>query len=115
MEVSRGVHGSNILTVLIRSHGFTLQDASDYVGVQYKKFMDDFVSDLDNLPSFGPQLDAAVRLYFEKMSCIGNVVCSFETPRYFGARREEVRRTGVVTLLAPEEVRTPCFIFSGFY
>lgn len=105
MEQSKGLEGVNILTVLMKSHGFTLQDASDYVGAQYKKFMDDFVSDMDNLPSFGAELDESVRLYFTKMShwCIGNVVWSFETPRYFGARLEEVKKTGIVTLLPIEE------------
>lgn len=105
MEQSKGLDGNNILTVLMKSHGFTLQEASDYVGVQYKKFMDEFVSDLNSLPSFGSEVDTNVSLYFTKMShwCIGNVVWSFETPRYFGAGREEVIKTGVVTLSPREE------------
>ncbi|CAF1244322.1 unnamed protein product [Adineta steineri] len=56
------------------------------------------------LMSWGTKIDTQVEKYINGLGAviIGNAVWSFETPRYFGTEREEVKRTRRVTLLALE-------------
>ena len=51
---------NNILTVLQRAHGWTLQQASDSVGAHCKELADVFESAKRELPSFGVELDHIV-------------------------------------------------------
>ena len=60
MEQSMGHLTNNILTVLQREKGFSLQSASDYVGVHFKELVDRFESNKTRLPSFGTELDEVV-------------------------------------------------------
>ncbi|KAA1466697.1 terpenoid synthase [Dentipellis sp. KUC8613] len=100
MEQTKGLAGNNFLTVLMRTQGMTLQQASDYTGGHFQALMDTFLAGKAQLRSFGPAVDAEVKLWIECMQHwpVGNLHWSFETPRYYGAAREEVRRTRVVTL-----------------
>ncbi|TFY62809.1 hypothetical protein EVG20_g6566 [Dentipellis fragilis] len=100
MEQTKGLAGNNFLTVLMRTQGMTLQQASDYTGAHFKSLMDVFLAGKAELRSFGPAVDAEVKLWIECMQHwpVGNLHWSFETPRYYGDAREEIRRTRVVTL-----------------
>ncbi|THH14398.1 hypothetical protein EW146_g5932 [Bondarzewia mesenterica] len=105
MEVAKGLDGNNFMTVLMKTRGMTIQKASDYAGEHYKKLMDGFVADKARLPSFGPSVDGDVTRYIESMQHwpVGNLYWSFETPRYFGAQRDQIRETRVVYLKTFEE------------
>jgi hypothetical protein len=60
MEQAMGHFTNNILTVLQREKSFTLQEASDYVGVHFKELYDIFESSKSDLPSFGVEMDEIV-------------------------------------------------------
>jgi hypothetical protein len=58
MEQSKGHTGNNIVTVLMEENGTSLQETSDYIGMQCNHFMKTYLSSKKNLsPSLGP--DAA--------------------------------------------------------
>lgn len=98
MELSRGLEGNNFITVLMKTENMDRQEACDFVGRYYEQLMDDFLSAKTSLPSFGSKVDIEVRRYIEACQHwpVGNLFWSFETPRYFGARRDQIRRTRVV-------------------
>lgn len=89
---------SNVITVLMKERNLDLQGAVDAVGVHYKGLVDGFLVDEARLPSWGSDMDRLIAGYVKGLKdwVIGNMVWSFETPRYFGIERDEVRRTGVV-------------------
>ena len=47
--------------MLQREKGIGLQAAADYVGVHFKELVDKFEANKSRLPSFGEELDDAVR------------------------------------------------------
>ncbi|KAH9915132.1 isoprenoid synthase domain-containing protein [Fomitopsis serialis] len=95
---SNGAHGNNVVTVVMESQHCDLQTAADHVGLRFKQLVDSFEADKLRLPSWGPQRDAIVAKFVMAMESwvVGNCEWSFDTPRYFGVQREEVRRTRVV-------------------
>jgi hypothetical protein len=103
MEQAKGHRGNNVVTVLIKEYGFTLQEAADFVGLHFKKLMNRFLVDKKRLPSWGPSVDAGIALYVAALEhwIRGNLDWSFETQRYFGAEHLEVKRTRVVVLRPP--------------
>ena len=96
---------NNILTVLMKEKNIDLQGAADYVGVHFKVLMDQFLKDKAQLPSWSPEMDAKVAQFVKASETwvIGNLNWSFETPRYFGAHRQQVKATKVVTLYTKRE------------
>ncbi|TFY78436.1 hypothetical protein EWM64_g5579 [Hericium alpestre] len=100
MEQTKGLEGNNFLTVLMRTRGMTLQEASDYTGAHYKELMDTFLTNEAQLRSFGPEVDKDVKLWIRSMQHwpVGNLNWSFETPRYYGEARDEIRKNRVVML-----------------
>ncbi|KAI0360074.1 terpenoid synthase [Trametes cingulata] len=100
MEQAMGHTTNNIITVLMQHKGLDLQGAADYVGVHFKKLVDTFLDAKKRLPSWGPKIDDEVAQYAMAMEkwVIGNLNWSFETQRYFGHARHEVKRTLVVHL-----------------
>ncbi|KAI0030533.1 terpenoid synthase [Vararia minispora EC-137] len=104
MERSSGLAGNNIVTVLMQSHNIDIQAASDYAGEHYKKLMDAFLSHKARLQAAG-YCDPNVLRYIEAMQhwMIGNIIWSFETPRYFGALRNQIKETLRVPLKPMEE------------
>lgn len=108
MERAKGLDGNNIVTVLMRAKNFTLQEASDYVGVVFGEMMAQYLADKPRLRSWSPEVDAAVQRYMTSMEhwVIGNLVWSFETQRYFGPQHHDIKKTRLVTLKpleVPEE------------
>lgn len=100
MEQAMGHTGNNVITVLMQHKGLDLQGAADYVGAHYKGLIDTFLDAKRSLPSWGAERDAEVAQYAMAMEnwVIGNLNWSFETQRYFGHARHEIRRTRVVQL-----------------
>lgn len=98
MELSKGLEGNNFITVLMKTQNMDRQEACNFVGEYYEQLMDDFLSAKASLRSFGSKVDVDVHRYIEACQHwpVGNLFWSFETPRYFGARRDQIRRTRVV-------------------
>ncbi|KAI0261488.1 terpenoid synthase [Gloeopeniophorella convolvens] len=105
MEQAKGHTGNNIVTVLMKAKGCDLQAASDYVGEYYAGLMERYLANREQLPTFGPEVDADVRRYVRAMENwpIGNLEWSFETNRYFGPLHDEVKRTRLVVLTPRED------------
>ncbi len=65
--------GSNIVTVLMKEKGMSLQGAADYVGVHCNHLLDTYLNARKNLSqSLGPE--ASLYIYFIGQWIIGNVV-----------------------------------------
>ena len=100
MEQAMGHTTNNIMTVLMKAKNTDLQGASNHVGDYFKVLMDRYLDHKAKLPSFGPEMETTVSQFIMAMESwiVGNLVWSFETLRYFGARGEEVKKTLVVEL-----------------
>ncbi|KAF8968015.1 isoprenoid synthase domain-containing protein [Flammula alnicola] len=102
VEQSKGHTGNNVVTVLMEDKKMSLQEASDYIGVQCSQFVETYLSSRAKLsPALGKD---AVR-FIDALGnwMVGNIVWSFETVRYFGSQRLEVKETGIV-YLRPQEL-----------
>ena len=108
MEQAMGHTTNNIITVLMHHKQLDLQGAADAVGVHFKSLIDTFHAQKAALPSWGEKIDAEVAQYIMAMETwvIGNLNWSFETQRYFGHARHEIRRTRIVHLY-PRRVPEP--------
>ena len=114
MEYAPGLDGNNFVTVLMKTWSMDIQAASDYIGNHYKMLVDDFLSSKTQLPSFGLDVNADVVRFIESVLhwAIGNLLWSFETPRYFGAARQEVQRTRLVYLKPREDEKKKYYLES---
>ncbi|KAF9484331.1 terpenoid synthase [Pholiota conissans] len=107
MEQAKGHTGNNIVTVLMEENNTSLQETVDYIGVQCNKFLEVYMSSKAKLsPTLGP--DAARFIEAIGNWIIGNISWSFETARYFGAERLDVKETGIVHLRPKEIVDDSC-------
>ncbi|KLO13018.1 terpenoid synthase [Schizopora paradoxa] len=100
MERAKGLEGSNMLTIAMKEKGLSMQGAADYVGDEIMLRMNQFVADQKELPSFGEAVDKDVQKYIFSMSQwqVGSMVWSFQSSRYFGAEKDEVKKTLVVNV-----------------
>ncbi|KZV79865.1 terpenoid synthase [Exidia glandulosa HHB12029] len=103
IEHERNIAGNNIVTVLMSHEGIGLQAAIDCVGEHYKHLVDTYWTAREALSkhTFGDaELDAQVQRYVEEMANwpIGNIVWSFESGRYFGDQRDQVKATRRVVM-----------------
>ena len=89
-------------------HGMALQEAVDFVGDLCKKSIDRFAEDWARIPSWGPEIDAQVKIYVEGLAdwIIGSLHWSFDSERYFGKKGPQIKRSMVVEL-APVRVPEP--------
>ena len=88
--------------------GMDLQEAMDEAGMHFVQAMEQFLADRACMPLWGPDIDPAVSSYIESMAqwVVGNLDYSFDTERYFGTDRKEVKRTRIVMLLPHTDGRT---------
>lgn len=100
MEQSKGHRGNNILTVLMKAKGISLQQAANVVGEHSAKLMKDLEDAKKCLPSWGTRVDTDVARYIRALEdwVIGNLEWSFKTVRYFGPTHDEIKKTRVVAL-----------------
>lgn len=89
-----------MIDVLMHEHGLGLQPAIDTVGAFCKQAIDRFVHARGCLPSWGPAIDAGVRVYVDGLAdwIVGSLHWSFETERYFGKEGARVKASRLVTL-----------------
>ena len=106
VEQSKG-HTHNMIDVIMHEQGLDLQDAVNAVGEYCKRAIDRFVRERDNIPSWGPAIDADVRTYVDGLAdwIVGSLHWSFETERYFGKAGKQVKATRLVTL-RPKTLRS---------
>lgn len=79
-----------------------LYHATEWVAQYHKVAEGRFLAALMRLPTFGPEVDAALREYVTAIAAWphGNDRWKFESERYFGTKGAEVRKAGKVPLLA---------------
>ncbi|KAF8802538.1 terpenoid synthase [Phlegmacium glaucopus] len=96
-EQSCGHTGNNIVTVLMKENGTSLQETADFVGEYCHQLVEKYISAKNRL---SPSLGKDVAKFTDALGywMIGSVVWSFETVRYFGPRHLEVKETRIVTL-----------------
>ena len=87
--------------------GYTLQEAVNFVADLCVRCIQRFEAAREQLPSWGPEMDEAIRKYVLGLEhwISGSLFWSFETERYLGERAEEVLRTRVVKL-SPKRQRS---------
>ncbi|CAF1417373.1 unnamed protein product [Adineta steineri] len=103
IEQSRGDY--NLISVLMHADpSLNIQQAIDRAGQMVIDRYADFQRVRSELISWGTKIDTQVEKFVNGLGIVivGTAVWSFETPRYFGAEREEVKRTRRVTLLPPK-------------
>ena len=91
----------NILSVLMRQFNLDPQGAMNRAYECHRGMQRKFIKLLDEVPSFGLEVDKAVSDYIFHLGCWvqGNLCCSFESGRYFGNKCLDVQRDGWVELL----------------
>ena len=79
-----------------------LYHATAWVAQHHKVVQSRFLAALMQLPSFGPEVDAALQEYVAAIAgwARGNDCWRFKSERYFGTKGAEVRETGKAPLLA---------------
>ncbi|KAJ7143181.1 isoprenoid synthase domain-containing protein, partial [Mycena crocata] len=100
VEQSRG-DTHNMIIILTKYHGHTLQTAIDYVGELCRQTIEAFMRDRETLPSWGPEIDAMVQRYVGGLEAwiVGSLHWSFMTERYFGKAAADVKQHRFVSLL----------------
>ncbi|KLO08651.1 hypothetical protein SCHPADRAFT_1000785 [Schizopora paradoxa] len=100
LERTTNQDANNLITILMKEKGFSLQRSVDYVGDQFKSLLDVFNKNEACLPSFDAEGDEALRRYIlsTKQSIIGYMHWCFDTHRYFTPEDGDVRRTLIVRL-----------------
>ncbi|KAI0355477.1 terpenoid synthase [Trametes cingulata] len=91
----------NLLTVVMRELNLDLDGAIAWVSDYYNELSNRFIQGLEELPSFGPEVDGQLQEYLQSMAnwpiCLES--WSFESKRYFGDRGLEYQKTRRVPLL----------------
>ncbi|KAF8509108.1 terpenoid synthase [Hysterangium stoloniferum] len=100
VEQARG-DTHNIIAVMMKNYDLDLQSAIDRIGDICIKAINDYRQARAQFPSYGPEIDAQLSLFFHGLQSwmSGNLEWSFETPRYLGPQRHEIRRHRWVTLM----------------
>ncbi|KZS92146.1 terpenoid synthase [Sistotremastrum niveocremeum HHB9708] len=96
----------NMVAVVMNQYNLSIQDAMDWVGGLFEDIVQKFLKGLEEVPSWGPDIDNRVEQYIEGLGnwVRGHEVWSFESPRYFGNSGLEARRSRTVQLLPPRSV-----------
>ena len=105
-ELSCGLAGHNIISVIMEEYQLDLQQALYWLSGYASKTIFNFLLTRSALPSWGEKVDQAVTEYIDRIvRCVrGNDAWHYETKRYYGddgSKVEEFRKT---TLLPPNEI-----------
>lgn len=86
----------NIVTVLMQQFDPDPQEAMNRVYESHLEIQRKFIRLLDEVPSFGPEVDKAVSDYIFPLGCwVQVLMCwDFETGRYFGNKGLDTQRDG---------------------
>lgn len=99
VEQSRG-DTHNLIAVIMQNEKLDLQSAVDRAGDMCRVALDKYVETKANFPSYGEEVDEQVAAFMHGLESwiSGSLDWSFLTPRYFGNRRHEIKRTRWVKL-----------------
>ncbi|KAJ6501917.1 isoprenoid synthase domain-containing protein [Mycena sanguinolenta] len=102
VEQSRG-DTHNMIVILMKYHGHTLQSAVDYVGELCRLSIDTFQRDRASIPNWGPEIQGMVERYVQGLESwiVGSLHWSFITERYFGKSAADVKNTRFIALRSP--------------
>ncbi|CAA7262204.1 unnamed protein product [Cyclocybe aegerita] len=103
-ELSCGHENHNLITAIMLEHRLNRQDAFHWLGSHCSRVVDQFLSDLDELPSWGEPTDSGVRDYINGLGqwVRGNDDWSTESKRYYGEDGETIRQERLVTTRSGE-------------
>ncbi|KAK7441388.1 hypothetical protein VKT23_016636 [Stygiomarasmius scandens] len=102
VEQARGDDAHNIVAVIMREKGCTVQEAMDQVGKLYAHIKSAFIENYKSLPTFGDtDVDRLVKEYCWGMGnwVTTNIKWSFSGERYFGKTGLEVMKHRNITLI----------------
>ena len=100
MERSREIDAANIIAILMKHKGYTLQQAVDHAGKAFTDLVRRLLEARQNFPRFGPEIDRAVSRYIDAIETwvVGSLDWSFASKRYFGQASEDVKKMRIVKL-----------------
>ncbi|KAF9033606.1 isoprenoid synthase domain-containing protein [Panaeolus papilionaceus] len=101
LERSRGLDGHNVITAIMNEHKIDLQAALYWLSGYATRTVARFMSDRAKLPSYGPEVDAAISVFIDRMGrCVrGYDAWSYETDRYYGKNGLTVQKTRRAVLM----------------
>lgn len=105
LEYSRGLDGHNVVTAIMHEYDLDLQGALYWLSGYATSTVSKFLSDRDNLPSWGAEVDKAIYEYFDRVArCVrGYDQWSYETKRYYGQNGFQVQKTRKISLKPRDE------------
>ncbi|KAF8174884.1 terpenoid synthase [Pholiota molesta] len=100
-EISCGLANHNIITVIMHERNLDLQGALDWLDRYANGIVSCFLSDLRRVPSWGPEVDARVRVYIDGLGqwVRGNDDWSCEGKRYHGNDGMKIKETRLISIL----------------
>ncbi|KAF8528719.1 isoprenoid synthase domain-containing protein, partial [Gautieria morchelliformis] len=101
VEQSRGdMH--NLVAIIMNNDNLDLQGAMDRAGDMCRAALDKYIETKAKFPSYGAEIDSQVAAFLRGLESwiSGSLEWSFVTPRYFGNKRHEVKKTRWVKLLS---------------
>jgi hypothetical protein len=100
-EISCGLANHNIITVIMHERNLDLQGALDWLDRYANGIVSCFLSDLRRVPSWGPEVDARVRVYIDGLGqwVRGNDDWSCEGKRYHGDDGMKIKETRLISIL----------------
>ncbi|KAF9556629.1 terpenoid synthase [Agrocybe pediades] len=105
-ENACGFGEHNIITHIMRDHNLDLQGAFDWLDEYANRVIQQFLSDIQRLPSWGPAIDSRVRDYVDGIGqwVRGNDDWSCEAKRYYGEAGMKVKETRRVNLARKSDI-----------
>jgi hypothetical protein len=105
VEQSRGnLH--NLIAIIMHNDNVGLQTAVDRAGDMCSAALNKYIETRAKLPSYGSEIDAQLAAFLHRLESwiSGSLEWSFMTPRYFGEKRNEVKKTRWVKLQSRSRV-----------
>ncbi len=105
VEVARGIAFHNIVTSIVEEHKVDVPAAMEWLDNFGKYRVDTFLNGIEQLPSWGPEIDANVQKYIKSIGYVvrGADAWSYESERYWGKKGMEIQKTRQVTLFPEAE------------
>ena len=102
-ELSSGLAGHNILSVIMEEYHLDLQQALYWLSGYASKTIFNFLATKRDLPSWGEKVDQAVAEYIDRVvRCVrGNDAWHYDTKRYYGDDGSKVEECRKMTLMPP--------------
>ena len=100
VELSRGIAFHNIITSIIHEHQVDIPATMKWLEVFGRDTVVTFLTGINALPSWGPEIDDKVQQYINDIGYIvrGTDTWCYRSERYWGEKGKEVGRTRIATL-----------------